>query len=44
MSERERLRGILFDMDGVLYTADNIINGAVETAAWVGAKAFPICL
>jgi HAD superfamily hydrolase (TIGR01458 family) len=41
VSERERLRGILFDMDGVLYTADNIINGAVETAAWVRSQGIP---
>ena len=41
MSERERLRGILLDMDGVLYTADNIISGAVETAAWVRAQGIP---
>jgi phospholysine phosphohistidine inorganic pyrophosphate phosphatase len=41
VSERERLRGILLDMDGVLYTADNIINGAVETAAWVRAQGIP---
>ena len=41
MSERERLRGILLDMDGVLYSADNIISGAVETAAWVRAQAIP---
>jgi Haloacid dehalogenase-like hydrolase len=32
---------ILFDMDGVLYTADNIIGGAVEAAAWVRAQGIP---
>ena len=41
MSERERLRGILLDMDGVLYTADNIISGAVETTEWVRAQGIP---
>ena len=41
MSERERPRGILLDMDGVLYTADNIINGAVDTGAWVRAQGIP---
>ncbi len=28
-------------MDGVLYTADNIINGAVDTAAWLRAQGIP---
>src|SRR5271166_1622028 len=28
-------------MDGVLYSADNIISGAVETAAWVRAQGIP---
>jgi ribonucleotide monophosphatase NagD (HAD superfamily) len=28
-------------MDGVLYTADNIISGAVETAAWVRTQGIP---
>ena len=41
MSARERLRGILLDMDGVLYSADNIIDGAGETAAWVRAQGIP---
>jgi HAD superfamily hydrolase (TIGR01458 family) len=41
VSEREKLSGILLDMDGVLYTADNIISGAVETAAWVRAQGIP---
>ena len=41
MSQREGLRGILLDMDGVLYTADNIISGAVETATWVRSQGIP---
>jgi len=41
VSARERLRGILLDMDGVLYSADNIIDGAGETAAWVRAQGIP---
>src|SRR6516225_974468 len=28
-------------MDGVLYTARDIISGAVETAAWVRAQGIP---
>jgi phospholysine phosphohistidine inorganic pyrophosphate phosphatase len=35
------LRGILFDMDGVLYNSDRPIPGAVETVAWLRARAVP---
>jgi HAD superfamily hydrolase (TIGR01458 family) len=28
-------------MDGVLYAADNIINGAVDTVAWLGTQGIP---
>lgn len=41
MSERQGLRGILIDMDGVLYAANKIIGGAVETAAWVRGQGIP---
>jgi HAD superfamily hydrolase (TIGR01458 family) len=35
------MRGVLFDMDGVLYNAGSLIPGAVETLAWVRARAIP---
>lgn len=35
------LRGILFDMDGVLYNSERLIPGAVETAEWLRAEAVP---
>jgi HAD superfamily hydrolase (TIGR01458 family) len=35
------LRGILFDMDGVLYNSDRLIAGAVEAVAWVQAQGIP---
>jgi ribonucleotide monophosphatase NagD (HAD superfamily) len=38
VSARQELLGILFDMDGVLYAADEIIGGAVKTVAWVCAQ------
>ena len=34
-------RGILFDMDGVLYDADRAIAGAAETALWVQSEGIP---
>ena len=34
-------RGILFDMDGVLYDADRPIAGAAETVGWVKSQAIP---
>ena len=34
-------RGILFDMDGVLYNSERLIAGAVETLEWIRAKAIP---
>lgn len=41
MSDNQKLRGILFDMDGVLYNGNDLIAGAVETVAWVRAQAIP---
>ena len=35
------MRGILFDMDGVLYNSDQPIAGAAETIHWVRQKAIP---
>lgn len=40
-ASREKPRGILFDMDGVLYNADRPIAGAVETVEWVRAQGIP---
>jgi phospholysine phosphohistidine inorganic pyrophosphate phosphatase len=36
-----RPRGILFDMDGVLYNAEEPIDGAAEALAWVTAHGIP---
>src|SRR5579885_200151 len=35
------MRGILFDMDGVLYNSDRLIPGAVETVAWLRSRHIP---
>ena len=35
------LRAVLFDMDGVLYNADRLIPGAVETVAWLRGRRIP---
>jgi phospholysine phosphohistidine inorganic pyrophosphate phosphatase len=35
------IRGILFDLDGVLYNHNRVIPGAVEALAWVRAQAIP---
>jgi HAD superfamily hydrolase (TIGR01458 family) len=37
----QKLRGILFDMDGVLYNSDRLIAGAVETIEWLRAQGIP---
>lgn len=34
-------RGILFDMDGVLYNAGTLIEGATEAVGWVRARGIP---
>ena len=39
--EPEGIRWDSFDMDGVLYAADVVIRGAVETAAWVRTQGIP---
>ncbi|MBS1856437.1 MAG: TIGR01458 family HAD-type hydrolase [Acidobacteria bacterium] len=36
-----RARGVLFDMDGVLYNAEQPIAGAAEAMAWVRAQGIP---
>jgi HAD superfamily hydrolase (TIGR01458 family) len=41
MQENQKLRGILFDMDGVLYNAEILIDGAVEAIEWVVAQGIP---
>ena len=35
------MRGVLFDMDGVLYNSDRPIPGAVEAVGWVRERAVP---
>ncbi len=35
------IRGVLFDMDGVLYNSDEVIEGAAETVQWVQARNVP---
>ena len=35
------VRGVLFDMDGVIYNDDRPIAGAVETIEWVRARGIP---
>jgi HAD superfamily hydrolase (TIGR01458 family) len=35
------LRGILFDLDGVLYNSDRLIPGAPEAVAWVTSQEIP---
>jgi phospholysine phosphohistidine inorganic pyrophosphate phosphatase len=35
------LRGILFDLDGVLYNDNELISGAVEAVCWVQAHRIP---
>jgi phospholysine phosphohistidine inorganic pyrophosphate phosphatase len=37
----QSLRGILFDMDGVLYNAERLIPGAAETVRWVQRNQTP---
>ncbi len=41
MNELATMRGILFDMDGVLYNSDQAIAGAVETVGWVQSQGIP---
>ncbi|MBI1354091.1 MAG: TIGR01458 family HAD-type hydrolase [Acidobacteria bacterium] len=36
-----RPAGLLFDLDGVIYNADEPIDGAAETLAWVRRQAIP---
>jgi HAD superfamily hydrolase (TIGR01458 family) len=38
---RGGVRGVLFDMDGVLYNSDQPIAGAAETIRWVRQQAIP---
>jgi HAD superfamily hydrolase (TIGR01458 family) len=35
------VRGILFDLDGVIYLGDQLIDGAVEALEWVRAQQIP---
>lgn len=41
MADHDKIRGILFDMDGVLYVGDQLVAGTVETVAWVRAQGIP---
>jgi phospholysine phosphohistidine inorganic pyrophosphate phosphatase len=36
-----QIRGVLLDVDGVLYAADELIAGAVETVQWLQARGIP---
>lgn len=35
------MRGILFDLDGVLYNSETLIEGAAEAVAWIQNKSIP---
>ena len=35
------LRGILFDLDGVLYVGDDMVAGAADTLEWVRSRGIP---
>ena len=41
MRPSHAVRGVLFDMDGVIYNDDRPIAGAVETIEWVQAHSIP---
>lgn len=36
-----RIRGLLFDLDGVIYNAEEPVEGAAETVAWVQRAGIP---
>ena len=36
-----RMKAILFDLDGVFYQADQVINNAPEVSHWVNEQAIP---
>ena len=38
---QEALRGLLFDLEGVLYNADQLIPGALEAMHWVQEHRIP---
>lgn len=40
----EKIRGIVFDMDGVLYRGDQVLPGAVELISWLNQSAFPYAM
>ena len=35
------MRALLFDLDGVLYQSDRVIDGAVETLQWCDNRDIP---
>ncbi len=39
--EKADIKGILFDLDGVLYVGDQAIEGARETLAWLKSRSIP---
>lgn len=39
--EKDRIRGILFDLDGVLYVSNQVIEGARDTLAWLQEQHIP---
>lgn len=38
----DTIKGFLIDLDGVLYIADRVIPGAVETMSWLRQRGFPL--
>lgn len=41
MAEIERIRGVLLDIDGVLYAGGRAIGGGKETVAWLASAGIP---
>jgi phospholysine phosphohistidine inorganic pyrophosphate phosphatase len=41
MPRQPRMRGVLVDLDGVLYDADRLIAGAVDTVRWMQMHGIP---
>jgi ribonucleotide monophosphatase NagD (HAD superfamily) len=41
MLQRPGVRGVLIDLDGVLYDADRLIAGAADTVRWLQTHGIP---
>lgn len=39
--EKQELRGVLFDLDGVLYNSEKVIEGATDAVQWVQENRIP---